>query len=100
MKFLFRDQNLLGHIRGINRINSERLDQANDWFHSFLGSKLFNQPFIASDHATIIFDNSVVKRSRPYQIENRCLQFVDVCKLVDEVWRTYNQGSTMFSRGN
>ncbi|XP_056692063.1 uncharacterized protein [Spinacia oleracea] len=79
----------------------ERLDRgymSNDWFVDFPDSKISNQPLVCSDHSAIVFNSDVVsfKKSRPYQIENWCLQFAEVCKLVDEVWRINILGSPMF----
>lgn len=71
---------------------------SNDWFLEFPDSRIINQPIIVSDHAAIIFNNTppTFKKSRPYQIENWCLKFSEVTKLIEEDWRQTMLGSPMF----
>ncbi|XP_056691660.1 uncharacterized protein [Spinacia oleracea] len=80
----------------------ERLDRGymtNDWFMSFPDTKISNQPFIASDHAAIVLDTEGIptRKNRPYQIENWCLEFTEICDLIDRTWRIPCQGSPMFT---
>ncbi|XP_056685739.1 uncharacterized protein [Spinacia oleracea] len=69
----------------------ERLDRAymtTDWFLKFHDSRVINHPILVSDHAAIVFETDylVFKKNRPYQIENWCLSFSEVSKIVEEVW--------------
>ncbi|XP_074299908.1 uncharacterized protein LOC141631086 [Silene latifolia] len=79
----------------------ERLDRAyanQDLFHLFPSASVTHLPILVSDHAPIIltlFPVSTLRR-RPYRIDNWCLSFPEVQKLVTTAWDTPFYGSSIF----
>ncbi|XP_021866146.1 uncharacterized protein [Spinacia oleracea] len=83
----------------------ERLDRAyvsQSWFDEFPNGRVFNEPIVCSDHATILYNSDCVTRSsnRPYQIESWCLQFPEIKELVHSSWNSRSLGSPMFRLSN
>uniref|UniRef100_A0A803MGW7 Uncharacterized protein n=1 Tax=Chenopodium quinoa TaxID=63459 RepID=A0A803MGW7_CHEQI len=79
----------------------ERLDRAyatSDWFLSYPDSLIMHQPILFSDHAAIIFtdtiDRSVIRR--PYRIENWCLEAKEVVELISATCLVHFSGSPQF----
>ncbi|XP_021854688.2 uncharacterized protein [Spinacia oleracea] len=84
-----------------NSITFERLDKAyasDTWFQVFLDASLLHQPLLLSDHAAIILrTDCVLSSSRPYRIENWCLQAKQVVDFIVATWAQQFLGSPMFS---
>lgn len=80
----------------------ERLDRAyvsREWLDEFHSTIIQNLPIIQSDHALIWIQTSprASKPLRPYQIENWCLRYPEVIAIINEIWKLYIAGSSMYS---
>ena len=79
----------------------ERLDRgyaSTAWLQLFPQTMIRNLPIIHSDHGPILLQATPTSTSarRPYQLENWCLRFNEVCLMVKEVWDLYIAGSLAY----
>lgn len=82
----------------------ERLDRAYaspDWLEEFPMTIIQNFPIIHSDHAPIWLKTvpTDLKVYCPYQLENWCLQHLEVITIIHDIWHMHIAGSSMYSIG-
>ncbi|XP_021714883.1 uncharacterized protein LOC110682846 [Chenopodium quinoa] len=80
----------------------ERLNKAyatQDWFIDYPDSIVHHQPILFSDHAAIIFSDSLPQDSvrRPYRIENWCLSAQDTSRIIKDGCLLKFTGSPCFT---
>lgn len=85
-----------------NRENEDlimkRLDRgyaSQDWMSTYPQTYIINLPILHSDHGPILLYPSAVTIStrRPYQVENWCLRYDEVKRMVHDIWQLQIVGS-------